>query len=295
MRKLKRIVAILAAAALSVTVLAGCSSNGNGTTSGGSDTQAVKMINIPLTDEQYAFGVDKDQPELLEQVNEFIADIKSDGTLEEILNKYFEGGTPEAVTSAEEDSSKDQLVVATNAAFEPFEYTVSTGNEYYGVDMELAKLLADRLNKELVIKNMNFDAVCLSVGQHQCDIAMAGLTVSPSREEYVQFSDSYYNASQVVIARGDDTTFDECTTAEEVEEILKGLDSNVLIGCQTGTTGQFYVDGDEDLGFDGLAAQSRGYQSASLAVQDLINGNIDYVIVDIAPAEKITEAINAVA
>lgn len=295
MRKLKRIVAILAAAALSVTVLAGCSSNGGGTTSGGSDTQAVKMINIPLTDEQYAFGVDKDQPELLEQVNEFIADIKSDGTLEEILNKYFEGGTPEAVTSAEEDSSKDQLVVATNAAFEPFEYTVSTGNEYYGVDMELAKLLADRLNKELVIKNMNFDAVCLSVGQHQCDIAMAGLTVSPSREEYVQFSDSYYNASQVVIARGDDTTFDECTTAEEVEEILKGLDSNVLIGCQTGTTGQFYVDGDEDLGFDGLAAQSRGYQSASLAVQDLINGNIDYVIVDIAPAEKITEAINAVA
>lgn len=293
MRKFKRIVAILAAAALSVTVMAGCSSNG--TTSGGSDAQAVKMINIPLTNEEYAFGVDKDQPELLEEVNAFIADIKSDGTLEEILNKYFEGGTPEAVVSAELDTSKDQLVVATNAAFEPFEYTLSTGNEYYGVDMELAKLLAERLNKELVIQNMNFDAVCLSVGQHQCDIAMAGLTVSPAREEYVQFSDSYYNASQVVIARGDDTTFDSCTTAEEVEEILQGLGSDVLIGSQTGTTGQFYVDGDEDLGFTGLTAQSRGYQSASLAVQDMINGNIDYVIVDIAPAEKITEAINAVA
>ena len=239
--------------------------------------------------------MDKDQPELLEQVNQFIADIKSDGTLEEILNKYFEGGTPEAVVSAELDTSKDQLVVATNAAFEPFEYTLSTGNEYYGVDMELAKLLADRLDKELVIQNMNFDAVCLSVGQHQCDIAMAGLTVSPTREEYVQFSDSYYNASQVVVARGDDTTFDSCTTAEEVEEVLKGLGSDVTIGCQTGTTGQFYVDGDEGLGFEGLTAQSRGYQNASLAMQDLINGNINYVIVDIAPAEKITEAINAVA
>ena len=291
MRKLKKIVAILAAAALSVTLFAGC---GNGGSNGG-DTQAVKMINIPLTDEQYAFGVDKDQPELLEQVNQFIADIKSDGTLEEILNKYFEGGTPEAVVSAELDTSKDQLVVATNAAFEPFEYTLSTGNEYYGVDMELAKLLADRLDKELVIQNMNFDAVCLSVGQHQCDIAMAGLTVSPTREEYVQFSDSYYNASQVVIARGDDTAFDSCTTAEEVEEVLKGLGSDVTIGCQTGTTGQFYVDGDEGLGFEGLTAQSRGYQNASLAMQDLINGNINYVIVDIAPAEKITEAINAVA
>ena len=291
MRKLKKIVAILAAAALSVTLFAGCSNGG----SNGGDTQAVKMINIPLTDEQYAFGVDKDQPELLEQVNQFIADIKSDGTLEEILNKYFEGGTPEAVVSAELDTSKDQLVVATNAAFEPFEYTLSTGNEYYGVDMELAKLLADRLDKELVIQNMNFDAVCLSVGQHQCDIAMAGLTVSPTREEYVQFSDSYYNASQVVVARGDDTTFDSCTTAEEVEEVLKGLGSDVTIACQTGTTGQFYVDGDEGLGFEGLTAQSRGYQNASLAMQDLINGNINYVIVDIAPAEKITEAINAVA
>lgn len=293
MRKLKRIVAILAAAALSVTVLAGCSSNGGST--GSSSTQAVKMIDIPLTDEQYAFGVDKDQPELLEEVNTFIADIKSDGTLDEILNKYFEDGEPEAVVSAELDTSKDQLVVATNAAFEPFEYTLSTGNEYYGVDMELAKLLAERLDKELVIQNMNFDAVCLSVGQHQCDIAMAGLTVSPTREEYVQFSDSYYNASQVLIVPGDDTTFDNCTTAEEVGEILKGLDASVTIGCQTGTTGQSYVDGSEDLGFDALTAQSRGYQSASLAVQDMMNGNIDYVIVDVAPAQAITAAINAVA
>ena len=293
MRKLKKIVAILAAAALSVTLLAGCS--GNTTTGGDGNTQAVKMINIPLTNEEYAFGVDKDQPELLEEVNAFIADIKSDGTLEEILNKYFEGGTPEAVVSAELDTSKDQLVVATNAAFEPFEYTLSTGNEYYGVDMELAQLLAERLDKELVIQNMNFESVCLSVGQHQCDIAMAGLTVSPTREEYVQFSDSYYNASQVLIARGDDTTFDECTTAEEVEEILQGFGSDVVIGSQTGTTGQFYVDGDEGLGFAGLTAQSRGYQNASLAVQDLMNGNINYVMVDIAPAEKITEAINAVA
>lgn len=293
MRKLKKIVAILAAAALSVTLLAGCS--GNTTTGGDGSTQAVKMINIPLTNEEYAFGVDKDQPELLEEVNAFIADIKSDGTLEEILNKYFEGGTPEAVVSAELDTSKDQLVVATNAAFEPFEYTLSTGNEYYGVDMELAQLLAERLDKELVIQNMNFESVCLSVGQHQCDIAMAGLTVSPTREEYVQFSDSYYNASQVLIARGDDTTFDECTTAEEVEEILQGFGSDVVIGSQTGTTGQFYVDGDEGLGFAGLTAQSRGYQNASLAVQDLMNGNINYVMVDIAPAEKITEAINAVA
>jgi len=75
-----------------------------------------------------------------------------------------------------EDSSKDQLVVATNAAFEPFEYTLG-GSEYYGIDMEIAALLAEYLGKELVIKNMDFDAVCLSVGQGKADIAMSGLTV----------------------------------------------------------------------------------------------------------------------
>lgn len=95
-----------------------------------------------------------------------------------------------AVKSAELDESKDQLVVATNAAFEPFEYT--QGEDYYGIDMEIASLLADKLGKELVIQNMDFDAVCLSVGQQKCDIAMAGLTISEDRKEYVTFSDSYY-------------------------------------------------------------------------------------------------------
>ena len=56
--------------------------------------------------------------------------------------------------------------------------------------MEIASLLADKLGKELVIQNMDFDAVCLSVGQQKCDIAMAGLTISEDRKEYVTFSDS---------------------------------------------------------------------------------------------------------
>ncbi len=79
-----------------------------------------KVIDIDLTNEEYAFGVDKEQPELLDEVNDFIASIKEDGTLDEICNKYFSDGEPEAVKSAKLDTTKDQLVVATNAAFEPF-------------------------------------------------------------------------------------------------------------------------------------------------------------------------------
>lgn len=303
MRKLKKFAA-LALTAVMVCSMAACGSSGDtGSSSSGSSSasgsnegtdsaaKGVKVVDIDLTEEEYAFGVDKNQPELLEQVNSFISQIKEDGTLDEIFDKYFGGGEPEAVKSAALDTSKDQLVVATNAAFEPFEYM--EGEDYYGIDMEIAALLAESLGQELVIQNMDFDAVCLSVGQQKCDIAMAGLTVSEDRKEYVTFSETYYQASQRLITLASDTTFDECTEAADVEEILNGLSDSDSIGAQQGTTGQFYIEGSDDLGFPGLPAKCVTYKNGSLAVQDLVNGNLKYVIIDAAPAASITEAINA--
>lgn len=286
MKKIAKVLSVVLAIAMIATLFAACSGSSN----------KVKVIDIDLTSEEYAFGVDKDQPELLEQVNAFIAKIKQDGTLDSILDKFFSGGEPTAVESAALDTSKDQLVVATNAQFEPFEYTKG-GDSYYGIDMEIAKLLADSLGKELVIQNMNFDAVCLAVGQHQCDIAMAGLTVTESREAYVTFSESYYSASQRLITMADDTTFDNCKTADDVVAILDQLTSDDIIGCQSGTTAQYYIQGDlddpEGFGFAGLPATAKGYDNGSLAVQDMINGNIKYVIIDAAPAAAIANAMNA--
>ncbi|MBQ8370455.1 MAG: transporter substrate-binding domain-containing protein [Clostridia bacterium] len=276
---MKKILSLALAALMLTFVFASC---------GGST--GVKVVEIELTQEDYAFGVDKNQPELLEKTNAFIAKIMADGTFEEICNKYFGDGTPTAVTSAALDESKDQLVVATNAAFEPFEYTV--GESYYGIDMEIAALLAQELGLELVISNMDFDAVCLSVGQQKCDIAMAGLTINEERKEYVAFTDSYYKASQKLITLADDTTFDACADGAAVEAILNGLDKTTKVGVQTGTTGQFYVEGDADWGFAGLPVECVGYKNGSLAVQDLINGNLKYVIIDAAPAAAIVEAFN---
>ena len=254
-------------------------------------SKGVKVIDIDLTNEEYAFGVDKDQEELLTQVNDFIGKIKEDGTLDDICQKYFGGGEPTAVKSAQLDTSKDQLVVATNAAFEPFEYT--KGEDYYGIDMEIASMLADELGQELVIQNMDFDAVCLSVGQHKCDIAMAGLTVNEERQEYVNFSDTYYQASQRLIVKADDTTFDDCKEAADVEALLQKTTSSDKIGVQAGTTAQDYFEGSDDWDFAGLPAECVQYKNGSLAVQDLVNGNLKYVIIDAAPAACITEAINA--
>ena len=253
--------------------------------------KTVKVIDIELTQEQYAFGVDKTQPELLDEVNAFIKEIQENGTFDEICNKYFAGGTPTAVTSAKLDESKDQLVVATNAEFPPFEYM--EGDSFYGVDMEIAKLLADKLGKELVIQHMDFDAVCLAVGQQKCDIAMAGLTIAEDRKEHVNFSDPYYNASQKLIVMSDNTEFDACTDAASVEAILNAKDDSCTIGVQNGTTGQLYSEGNEDWGFAGFPVTTQGFKSGTLAVQALLNGNINYVIIDSAPATRIVEAINA--
>lgn len=293
---MKKLLAMGLAAVMAVTALAGCGSKTTNNTTGTesnktADKSAVKVIDIELTNEEYAFGIDKQQPELLEEVNKFIAEIKSNGKFDEICNNYFGDGTPVKVTSAKLDESKDQLVVATNAAFEPFEYMA--GDSYVGIDMEIAALMAEYLGKELVIQNMDFDAVCLAVGQQKCDVAMAGLTVKEDRKEYVDFTDTYYSASQKIIVTSDNTEFDSCTDAASVEAILKEKDATVKIGVQNGTTAQFYCEGDESWEFDGFAVTTVGYKTGALAVQDLLNGNIDYVIIDSAPATCITEAINA--
>jgi polar amino acid transport system substrate-binding protein len=275
----------------------------------GGDTKGVKVIEIKLTEEEYAFAVQKGNTTLLNQLNTFMAEIKSNGKFDEIVNKYFGDGTPTAVVSAAEmKNDGSQLIVATNAAFEPFEYMI--GENYYGLDLEIMALFAQKIGKELYINNMEFDAVCLSVsaagGNYTdgdgnvhtvaggvCDVAAAGLTVSDTRKQILDFSVSYYDASQMLVVKADDTTFDACKTAAEVEAILNGYDKSVAVGVQTATTGQKYCEGDADWGFDGFDFTTVGYNSGALAVQNILNGNVKYVVIDEGPAKAIAEKVNA--
>ena len=281
----KKIMATVMAAAVTVASLAGCGA-------GGSGKLTAKVIDVDLTSEEYAFAVNMDDPELLSKTNEYIASIMQDGTFDKICDKYFGEGTPTPVKSAAEDSSKDQLVVATNAAFEPFEYM--EGESYLGIDMEIADGLAKYLGKELVISNMDFDAVLTNVQQGNCDIGMSGLTVTDERKEVVNFTNSYYEASQKLIIRSDNTEFDNAKDVAAIEAILNGKTSSTKVGVQNGTTGKLYCEGDEDWGFAGYKMSCMGYKNGSLAVQDLLNGNLDYVIIDAAPAKFITENINKI-
>ena len=176
----------------------------------------IKVIDVALTEEEYAFGVDKNQPALLASVNALLAEMKSNGKLDAIVTAYATGEGITPVESAKLDASKadKQFVVATNAAFAPFEY--KDGDKFAGIDIEIAAYLADKLGMELVIQDMDFDAVVTSVGKNNVDIAMAGLTVNETRKQSVNFTESYYNAAQMLVVLDSETAFDNCKSADDV-------------------------------------------------------------------------------
>lgn len=279
---MKKILAVILATLMLVACFAGCS---------GKASTKVKVIDLPLSSEEYAFAVAKTDTEFLGKVNAFLKKIKDNGKFDEICNNYFGDGTPLSITSAALDSDKDQLVVATSTGFEPFEMVDESG-KYSGVDLEIAYYLAQELGKELVIQDMDFDAVVNSVQSGISDIGMAGLSVTPDRQKVVTFSDSYYNASQVVIVMENDTTFDNCKTGEEVANVLAGLSKDNKIGCQAGTTGELYIKGDEGYGFAGLAAEAAPYKYVALAITAMQQGQVKYVIADNGPAKAITAKLN---
>lgn len=288
MKKFTKLTALVLALVFVMAAFAGCGNKDNGSDT--ANKAKVEVIKINLTEEEYAFGVSKKDPELLKTVNKLLAEMKEDGTIDAIMQKYFGDAKKTPIVSAKEDSTKDQLIVATEAGFPPFEY--KQGEGFLGIDMEIAKILAEKLGKELVIKNVSFDAVLTQVESGYADIAMAGLTVNEKRMKQVNFSDTYYEASQNIIVKAGDTTFAGCKTKEDVEKVLNSFDSKVKMGAQRGTTGQYYIEGDESYGFAGLKATFVGYDNGALAVQDMLNGNLDYVVIDKVPAASISKSVN---
>ncbi len=281
---MKKIISMLLVIAMIAVVCCSCGATGD----------KVKVIDIALSEESYAFCVNKEDAALLTKVNEYLAQIKKDGTFDAICSKYFDDGEPAEITSAALDANKDQLVVATSTGFAPFEMVEA--DKFSGIDLEIAAGLAEYLGKELVIQDMKFESVVTSVQQGICDIGMAGLTITPARQEVVTFSDSYYSANQMVMVAADNTEFDECETADDVVAILNKKTADCKIGCQSGTTGAIYIEGDADdpdgYGFAGLPVTKKEYDYAALAVTAMLNGEIDYVIVDNAPANAIAKSIN---
>ena len=280
--KLKKILATMLATIATVATFgfAGC---------GGEDVKVMK--NILLTEEDYAFAIAKENTELLEDVNELLAAWDADGSLDTLINSYFDGDPTFTYENKTTSPAESDFVMATNAAFPPFEY--KKGDKFTGVDVQIAYNLAQALGKNLFVYDMEFDSIIASVKSGESDIGMAGMTVNETRLTQVNFATPYYSSAQVISVRASDTTFDGCTTAAEVEAILAAKTKDYKVGTQNGTTGYMYTAGDEGFGYDGFKnLTTNGYTTGALAMKDLSNGKIDAVILDLQPSLLIAESVN---
>lgn len=264
---------------------------------GGGAIEKIKMVDVDLSSEQYAFIVKKEDTELLNTVNG-ILDAKAT-EIQAIMDKYLNATEDQLATfgsNSIKTSSTDganELVVATNIDFAPFEYY--NGNKIAGIDIEIAQLIADQMGKTLVVEHMDFDAVVTSVQTKDIyDIGMAALTISADRAEMVNFTKPYFDTTQVVVVKADDTTFDACSDKDAMLQKLASLSGAAAkCGGQAGTTGQQFAKGNEALEFAGFSnLDFNGYDSPALAVQSMLDGNISFIIVDKAVAQTLLKNVN---
>lgn len=170
-----------------------------------------------------------------------------------------------------------KLHMATNAAFPPYEMTDDNGG-FEGIDVEIATAIADKLGLELVVDDMDFSSVINAVQGGKADIAMAGLTVNEERKQNVDFTASYATGVQVVIVPEDS----DITTVDD-------LSNDKMIGTQEATTGYIYCsDTPENGGYgeDHVVA----YTNGATAIQALLAGKVDAVVIDNEPAKAFVAA-----
>ena len=170
-----------------------------------------------------------------------------------------------------------KLHMSTNAAFPPYEMVADDGS-FEGIDVEVATAIAKKLGLELVVDDMDFDAALLAAQNGKSDIVMAGVTVNEERQKVMDFSDTYATGIQVVIVKED-------SPIQSVDDLANAE----MIGCQKATTGYIYCsDTVENGGYgeDHVTAHDNG----ATAVQALVNGQIDAVVIDNEPAKSFVAA-----
>ena len=169
-----------------------------------------------------------------------------------------------------------KLIMSTNAQFPPYEMVAGDGS-FEGIDVEVAQAIAEKLNLELVIDDMDFDAALLAVQNGKSDIVMAGVTVDEDRLAVMDFTTSYANGVQVVIVPEDS----EIASIDDLE--------GKQIGCQRGTTGYIFCSDTPENGGYG-EENVTAYDDGATAVQALLNGQVDAVVIDNAPAQEYVNA-----
>ena len=170
-----------------------------------------------------------------------------------------------------------KLTMSTNASFPPYEMVADDGS-FEGIDVEVAGAIAEKLGLELQVDDMGFDAALQAAQTGKSDMVMAGVTITEERQAVMDFSNSYANGVQVVIVKED-------SPIQTVDDLANAN----MIGCQMGTTGYtFCSDTPENGGFG--EDHVTPYDDGAAAVQALMNGQIDAVVIDNKPAQEYVAA-----
>ncbi len=178
----------------------------------------------------------------------------------------------EAASAAELTTvTPGKLTMSTNAAFPPYESTDDNGN-FVGIDIDVATAIAEKLGLELQVDDMDFDAALLAAQNGKSDLVMAGVTVTEDRQLVMDFSDSYATGIQSIIVKEDS----DVATPDDL--------ADKMIGTQRGTTGYIYCS--DDFGDEHVTP----YDDGLTAVQALVNGQVDAVVIDNAPAKEFVAA-----
>lgn len=164
--------------------------------------EGLKILEEPFALEEYAICISKENTELKEQINAALKQLKEDGTLDSIIKNYIgddtKGQSP-YVSPENVDRSNGKLIMATNAAFEPYEYLED--EKIVGIDVDMAQAVADILGRELEVVDIEFDSIITEVQSGKADIGVAGMTVTEERLKNIDFTDSYTTATQVIIVK----------------------------------------------------------------------------------------------
>lgn len=172
-------------------------------------------------------------------------------------------------SGSSETEEKEKLVMATEAGFAPYEYVV--GEDVVGIDVEIAKAIAEEMGRELEIQDMDFNGALLAVQNGTADFAAAGISINDERKEKMDFTIEYATSKQVVVVRAGDTS-----VTKETDLATK------VVGGQEGTTAQLYYD---DPTYSVVPKEFRAYKKYSQAASDLKNQQIDCIVMDELPAK----------
>lgn len=193
------------------------------------------------------------------------------GTKEDTSNKTEAGGNTDTSSTDNKSKEDNKLIVGTEAGFAPYEYM--EGNKVVGVDMDIAKAIADSMGKELEIKNMEFDGALLAVQKGTIDLVAAGVSVNEERKKVMDFSIEYVDSTEVVVVNKANPMVTDPTKLE-----------GKVVGVQQGNIADFYVEA------NCKAKKINRYTKFAQAAEDLKNGKIDCIVMDQYPADELVKA-----